>query len=165
MIESAKVIENYSLFFCITLVIAVRCRRRTNEICVANIRLGCMDFIPHKFCIAIIWYLNKALLNSYFAITFSYCESCLSSNIKILLKSSFLLSSFKTGRDLSFLSLTISLISEQIENSMPCNNELLDDSFSKRFLLSIGFFLHSSYSDFPKFWSSFSDSGVCSPLS
>ena len=40
IIESAKIIQNYSLFFCITLVIPVRCRRRRNEICVVNIRLG-----------------------------------------------------------------------------------------------------------------------------
>ena len=40
IIESAKIIQNYSLFFCITLVMPVRCRRRRNEICVVNIRLG-----------------------------------------------------------------------------------------------------------------------------
>ena len=150
IIESAKIIQNYSLFFCITLVIPVRCRRRRNEICVVNIRLGerggggCPEnwfrsesgfglglalelglgefssgaiFLEpigvngfhflYFFCIAITWYLNMTLLSSCFAITFSYCGSCLGSNTKVLPKSSSSLAPFKTDRGFSFLSLTI----------------------------------------------------------
>ena len=70
----------------------------------------------------------------------SYFANCSSSNAKVLPKSSSSPSSFKTGRDFSFHSLTISLLSEQIENSISSNNELCDDSFSLRFLLSLGSF-------------------------
>ena len=163
--ELAKIIENYSLFFRITLLIPVRCQRGRNEIWVANIRWNEWISFPIFFCIAIIWYLNMALLSSCFAITFSHFGSCLSSNDKVQPKSSSSLSSCKIDRDFSFLSLTISLILERIENSISSNNELLYDSFSLRFLLSIDFFLQSFSSDFPKSWSLFSDSGVCSPLS